>query len=197
MTYEYKDLNLLESAFRHNDACFLGTDSLTPIFETRILNFDESKRVLDLYNSVPYSLISKFMSGTIFSLRTGVLKYQSHQLSAGGDRFRFQLEGNGLIYDDRHHERQVSLSRFKWCQILNPYDLSTLLNYGVIECTEWGMSLLAVRASLLFERQTKFEHIKLISETGDEKIRQGQVAYCRNIISIDGKNGYQIGIRFS
>ncbi len=195
MSIDPKSISLLTAALTEKRPIFLSGDQLSVTFETKILAILPD--AINLFNSVPYTLIQGFKHSKTFSLQVGMTRFQADKILSNGEHLVFPLSADSAIEETRQYERfTFNATEEVMVEIINPFDQETLIVRPVMDMSKNGLSFRTSNVSELFKRGRYLPQITVKTDGEPYRSSKGTVVYSREVIDTRGRRRIQVGIKF-
>jgi len=193
---EKNNLQITPELIRPGNPAILTGNRVPVSFASRILQVSGNQ--LRLLNTVPYTLISRFVESESFILQVDLLKIAGSTLESDGKNFILTVDTVESINETRTDERfSFSTDENVRCEILNPMDEETILSKTVMDMSTSGFSLRTFSSSKLFKPGITFRSIKISIGAKPYATRDARSVYQRQYMDENGNMYQQVGLQFT
>ena len=137
------------------------------------------------------------MDSKNYFLQVSTHRFHCERIESDGEHILFPIKHASLLKDIRQEQRfSFSSDQKVVCEILNPYDMQTILRKPVIDLSASGVSIRNYFESNLFKPGTHLPEIKVLIDNAQHISHSGEIIYTRNLMNLKREESIQVGIKF-
>ena len=195
MDLDDKTFKLIKNAIQKKDSVYFTTKNVPITFQTRIIA--QNKHYFTVFNAVSPEYIKDIMESKNYFLQVSTHRFHCEQIESDGEHILFPIKHASLLKNIRQEQRfSFSEGQKVICEILNPYDMQTILRKPVIDLSASGVSVRNYFESNLFKPGTHLPELKVLIDNEQHISQSGEIIYTRNLMNIKREKSIQVGIRF-
>lgn len=195
MDLDDKTLKLIKDTIKKKDAVYFTTKNVPITFQTRIIS--QNKNYFTVFNAVSPEYIKAIMDSKNYYLQVSSHKFHCESIESDGEHILFPIKHASLVKDIRQEQRfSITEGQQVICEILNPYDMQTILRKPVIDLSASGVSVRNNFQSELFKPGTHLPEIKILVDDTEHTSHSGEIIYTRQLMNLKREKSIQVGIKF-
>ncbi|MDA9951389.1 hypothetical protein N9D31_02325 [Oligoflexaceae bacterium] len=185
--------SLKECSERKSTVYFSGANK-DIVFQTHILSVGSEQ--IALKNKVPPAYIREVISSKEFYVQFEMARFIANSVETDGENIIFPLKDLVQVDETRETERfPFDQEESVICELLNPFDKTTILSKSVMDMSSAGLSLRTNFPSKLFKAGTFFDSMRVTIDGELYKAASGRVVYSRKMLDLKGKLKVQVGFQ--
>ncbi|MFK7822528.1 MAG: hypothetical protein AB8G05_00100 [Oligoflexales bacterium] len=195
MELDEKTFMLVKKAIQKKDSVYFTTKNVPITFQTRIIA--QTKNHFTVFNAVSPEYIKAIMDSKNYFLQISTHRFHCEKIESDGEHILFPIKHASLLKDIRQEQRfSFSDDQKVFCEILNPYDMQTILRKPVIDLSASGVSIRNYFESELFKAKTHLPEIKILIDNAEHTSHSGEIIYIRKLMNLKREKSIQVGIKF-
>ena len=195
MDLDENTFQLVKKAIQKKDSVYFTTKNVPITFQTRIIS--QNKNHFTVFNAVSPEYIKAIMDSKNYFLQISTHRFHCERIESDGEHILFPIKHASLLKDIRQEQRfSFSDDQKVFCEILNPYDMQTILRKPIIDLSASGVSIRNYFESELFKPKTHLPEIKILIDNEEHASHSGEIIYTRQLMNIKREKSIQVGIKF-
>jgi len=195
MSISEKHLRTLEDLHKYKKTVFINGDKLDISFQSILLEVTNDHLLLK--NTISAKYINKFLASDVFSFQGAMMRFNSKTIDSDGVNIIFPIEENNMIDDSRRSQRKTFMPNEKVeCEILNPFDGTTITTKPIIDISDSGASFQTNFASHLYDNDVWLPKITIKVDNKLYTEKSGKIIYTKKLFTFDKRLHIQVGVEF-